>query len=83
MNKTYTISFNHELAEVVEKEKKNGKFGNTSEFFRQLVRQNFLGEDLVIERLDPSDPDAIESKRRAKTEKFIPWSQVKKKLKMG
>ena len=69
MNKTYTISVNKELARIVEKEKKHGKFGNTSEFFRHLIRQHYVNEEFVIERLDPTDPDAIESKRRAKTEK--------------
>ena len=82
MNKTYTISINQDLAKIVEKEKKQGKFSNSSEFFRHLIRQHFINEEFVIERLDPSDPDAIESKRRAKTEKFIPWAQVKKELKL-
>lgn len=74
--KTYTISFNPDLAKVVQKEMKRGKFDNTSEFFRDLVRQRFLWNGWEIEEIGPDDPDYHESKKALRTEKFIPLSEV-------
>ncbi len=41
---TYNISLNKELAQIVEKKIKSGKFANRSEFFRQILRSMFLSE---------------------------------------
>lgn len=80
MQKTFTISFNKNLANVVAKEMKRGKFENTSEFFRHLVRSQFLLNAHSIETLDAADPVAKASKRAARTEQFVPFSQVKHQL---
>jgi Arc/MetJ-type ribon-helix-helix transcriptional regulator len=42
MMQTYNISLNKELAEMVEKQVKAGRFANRSEFFRQLLREVFF-----------------------------------------
>jgi len=42
---TYNISINPELAQVVEKEIKQGKYANRSEFFRDLIRKFLLQEE--------------------------------------
>ncbi len=78
MQKTFTISFNKDLAQVVTNEMKRGKFENTSEFFRTLVRQRFLWNGWEIEELDLKDPDYKESKRALREEKFIPLKQALK-----
>lgn len=80
MNKTFTISFNSDLAKVVEKEKRRGKFENTSEFFRHLVRSQYILNVHDIEVLDATDPVAKASKRSARTEQFVPFSQVRREL---
>lgn len=74
--KTYTISFNKDLADVVEKEMKRGKFDNTSEFFRYVFRrfgQNH--EPFIIERLSDDDADYTRSKTISKKTKYTPLDQ--------
>jgi Arc/MetJ-type ribon-helix-helix transcriptional regulator len=74
--KTYTISFNKDLADVVEKEMKRGKFDNTSEFFRHVFRhysQNH--EPFIIERLTANDPDYARSQKISKKTKYTPLDQ--------
>ncbi len=39
---SYNISINEDLTKLVDKKVKEGKFANRSEFFRQLLRANFL-----------------------------------------
>lgn len=39
---SYNISINEDLAKLVDKKVKDGKFANRSEFFRQLLRATFL-----------------------------------------
>lgn len=80
MSKTFTISFNSDLAKVVEKEKRRGKFENTSEFFRHLVRSQFILNVHDIEALDATDPLAIVSKHSARTEQFVNFSQIRREL---
>lgn len=38
----YSISINDELAEIVEKEMKKGRYENRSEFFRELIREKYV-----------------------------------------
>ncbi|NCF75329.1 MAG: ribbon-helix-helix protein, CopG family [Xanthomonadaceae bacterium] len=75
---TYNISLNKELAQIVDKQIKSGKFANRSEFFRQLLRSVFLS----VEKNDIADdfiyrePYYSELKQRVKNletgkEKFI------------
>lgn len=78
MQKTFTISFNKDLAQVVSKEMKRGKFENTSEFFRDLVRQRFLWNGWEIEEIDFKDSDYKEAKRAVKHEKFVSLGQALK-----
>lgn len=80
MNKTFTISFNGDLAGVVTKEMKRGKFENTSEFFRHLVRTQFLLDTYLVEAMNARRPLAKMSKRSVRTETFVPLSQVKLEL---
>lgn len=42
---TYNISLNKELADLVDKQLKEGKFANRSEFFRQLLRHAFFSQE--------------------------------------
>jgi Arc/MetJ-type ribon-helix-helix transcriptional regulator len=74
--KTYTISFNKALAEVVAKEMKRGKFDNTSEFFRHVFRQFYQNrEPVIIERLTKADPDYSRSKAIRKQTNYTPLDQ--------
>ncbi|MEK7619696.1 MAG: hypothetical protein AAB413_00440 [Patescibacteria group bacterium] len=80
MQKTFTISFNNALVQVVTKEMKRGKFENTSEFFRHLVRTQFLFDAYPVEAIDAKHPIAKTSKRSVRTETFVPLSRVKLEL---
>ncbi|MCR4314332.1 MAG: ribbon-helix-helix domain-containing protein [Candidatus Uhrbacteria bacterium] len=80
MNKTFTISFNGDLANVVAKEMKRGKFENTSEFFRHLVRSQFLLDAYPIDAVDAKSSIAKASKRAARTEEFVSLSQARHDL---
>lgn len=74
--KTYTISFNKDLADVVEKEMKRGKFDNTSEFFRYVFRRfSQSREPFIIERLSDDDADYARSKTISKKTKYTPLDQ--------
>lgn len=80
---TYNISFNEELATVVEAMIRKGKYANRSEFFRNLVRDNCLEDDeCVIEELDTSDPDYrfIKEGKKDKNTKWIPIKDVAKEF---
>ena len=77
MQKTFSISFNNDLARVVAKEMRRGKFENTSEFFRHLVRTQFLLDTFPVEIIDTNHPIAKISKRSVRTDTFVPLSQVK------
>jgi Arc/MetJ-type ribon-helix-helix transcriptional regulator len=41
----YNISLNKELAQIVEKKIKSGKYANRSEFFREMIRKMFVFGD--------------------------------------
>lgn len=74
--KTYTISFNKELADVVSREMKLGKFENTSEFFRHIFRHYHQHrEPFVIERLTSDDPDSARSRAISKKTIYTPLDQ--------
>lgn len=75
---TYNISLNKELAQIVDKKIKSGKFANRSEFFRQLLRSAFLSgrEDNIADDFIYSEPYYSELKQRTEAlkagkEKFI------------
>ncbi|MBA3047935.1 ribbon-helix-helix domain-containing protein [Patescibacteria group bacterium] len=66
---TYNISLNKELALLVDKHVKSGKFANRSEFFRQLLRSMFLpnAADNTLNDWIYSDPHYSELKKRVKS----------------
>lgn len=57
---------------------KRKKFSNKSEFFRDLIRRAYVGnEDMVIEPILPDDADYKILEDRKKTEKtFVPLSSL-------
>ena len=78
---TYNITFNDDLASVVDKEMKRNKYGNRSEFFRDLVRKVYIFKstsDYVIEEIKESDKDYKLIKSRQKRAKFIPLDKISK-----
>jgi|WetSurMetagenome_2_1015567.scaffolds.fasta_scaffold55617_6 Arc/MetJ-type ribon-helix-helix transcriptional regulator len=78
---TYNITFNEDLASVVDKEMKRNKYGNRSEFFRDLVRKVYIfkpAPDYVIEELNESDEDYKLMKSRQKRANFIPLDKMLK-----
>ncbi|OGC82633.1 MAG: hypothetical protein A2V81_03950 [Candidatus Abawacabacteria bacterium RBG_16_42_10] len=70
----YNITLNQELADIVDREMKKKKYSNRSEFFRDLVRRQYLAEeDYSIEEILPGDPDYkfLQSlKKKSKSSKF-------------
>jgi len=66
---TYNISLNKELAQVVDKQIKLGKFANRSEFFRQLLRSIFLSnsESNGLNDWIYNEPHYSELKERVKS----------------
>ncbi|MEA2088710.1 MAG: ribbon-helix-helix domain-containing protein [Patescibacteria group bacterium] len=75
---TYNISLNKELAKIVDKQIKSGKFANRSEFFRQLLRSVFLSREKndITDDFIYREPYYSELKQRVKNletekEKFI------------
>ncbi len=74
--KTYTISFNKDLADVVVKEMKRGKFDNTSEFFRYVFRHfSEHREPFIIERVSDDDVDYARSRTISKKTNYTPLDQ--------
>ena len=67
---TYNISLNKELAQVVDKQIKLGKFANRSEFFRQLLRSLFLSNKTASDWLY-SEPYYSELKQIVKNLKTV------------
>lgn len=75
--KTYTISFNKDLAAVVAKEMKREKFEDESEFFRHVFRRySQVREPLIIERVSVDDPDHARSRQISKKAKYTPLDQL-------
>lgn len=71
---TINISLNKELADIVEHEVKTKKYANRSEFFRDLLRKNYILND--IEELDKNDPDYKLVKKMEKDSEFIDISAL-------
>jgi len=71
----YNITLNQELADIVDREMKKKKYSNRSEFFRDLVRRQYVEEDYAIEPVLPGDPDYALAKERLKKSKFVRWSK--------
>lgn len=71
---TINISLNKELADIVEHEVKTKKYANRSEFFRDLIRTNYILND--IEELDKNDPDYKLVRKIEKDAEFIDISQL-------
>jgi len=61
---TYNISLNKELAVLVDKQIKLGKFANRSEFFRQLLRHAFFSKTQTQEDWIYSEPFFSELQNR-------------------
>lgn len=81
MTKTFTISLGQPLAQVVHTEMRRGKFDNASEFFRHLVRHQYVTHRNTIEHVTKNDPDYRLSKNRLRSkdfEDFTPASRTKK-----
>lgn len=78
---TLNISLNEELADIVTKEMKDKKFANRSEFFRDLLRKEYVykNQDVVIEEIGPDDEDYKIIKKREKNAKFISEEEMFKK----
>ncbi len=78
----YNISFNKELADVVEREIKVGKYANRSEFFRDMIRDVFVREDIEIETISPRTQTYKKLKKEVKLAKnkreVTSWEEVKK-----
>ena len=84
---TYNISLNKELAQIVDKQIKSGKFANRSEFFRQLLRSVFLSVEKndIADDFIYSEPYYSELKQRVKNlkegkEKFISSKEFDKEF---
>ncbi|MEA1963453.1 MAG: ribbon-helix-helix domain-containing protein [Patescibacteria group bacterium] len=61
---TYNISLNKELAVLVDRQIKLGKFANRSEFFRQLLRHAFFSKTQSQEDWIYSEPFFSELRNR-------------------
>ncbi len=81
----YNISVNKELADVVEREIKVGKYANRSEFFRDMIRDMFVREDLDIEAISPRTQVYKKLKKEVKLAKnkgeITSWKEVKNSVK--
>lgn len=75
---TYNISINDELAELVEASIKQGYYSNRSEFFRDLLRQHYQQEGVIIEKLAANDEDykTVQKMKKDKTVEFAPFNEV-------
>ena len=49
---TMNISLSKELASIVDKEIKEGKYANRSEFFRDILRKQFIQKSQSPENID-------------------------------
>lgn len=75
----YNITINEDLAKIIEREMKRKRYGNKSEFFRELIRKTYLQRpaEYVIEELDAADPDFRElQKLKKKEKKFVPLKSL-------
>lgn len=78
----YNISINKELDSIVSKKMKEGRYGNRSEFFRDLLRRSFVFENnLDIELVPQGTKEHKEMMQIYKKGEFISWGDVKKDLK--
>lgn len=81
----YNISVNKELADVVEREIKVGKYANRSEFFRDMIRDMFVREDFEIEAISPRTQAYKKLKKEVKLAKnkgeITSWKEVKNSVK--
>lgn len=76
---TMNISLNKELMDIVNKEVKEKKYANRSEFIRDLIRTAYImNQPLIIEALDENDPDYKLIKQREKNAKFVTLEEVEK-----
>ncbi len=73
---TMNISLNKELAEIVEYEVKHKKYANRSEFFRDLIRKQYIENDLDIEYVDKDDPDYKLAQKLKKNAEYVDESQI-------
>ena len=73
---SYNISLNDALAQIVEQEIRTKKYANRSEFFRSLIRNQYVDTDSVIEEIPADDPDHKILRKREQKTKFIPLTQV-------
>lgn len=78
----YNISINKELADVVDREIKVGKYANRSEFFRDMIRDMFVREDVDVEVISPRTQTYKKLKKEVKLAKnngeVVSWREVKK-----
>lgn len=72
----YNISLNGALAKIVEKEIKIKKYASRSEFFRDLVRRQYVHEEYTIEPITDNDPDQRILKKRKRGALFIPLKDL-------
>ena len=78
---TFNISINADLVELMNHEMQTKRYGNRSEFFRDVLRRRYFQDDVVIERVAPSDPDYKLVQRRKKTAKgWVPLRKMIKKI---
>ncbi|MBT4937421.1 ribbon-helix-helix protein, CopG family [Candidatus Peregrinibacteria bacterium] len=77
---TYNISLNDELDELVKTEMKRMKYANRSEFFRELVRKQYLETDYTIEAVDEGDPDYQIIQEEKKNAAFVSFEEFKAQL---
>jgi len=60
---------NDELAEIVEREMKRGKYGSKSEFFRSLIRKVYLEQEKEMLNKENEELVASIAKKIAKEDK--------------
>lgn len=75
---TLNISLNDELAKIVENEVKEKKYASKSEFFRDLLRKEYVFKNppLLIEEIKPDEEDYKIVKSREKGAEFVAESEV-------
>ncbi|MBI5415080.1 ribbon-helix-helix protein, CopG family [Candidatus Peregrinibacteria bacterium] len=75
----YNITLNEDLADVVESQMKRRRFANRSEFFRDLIRSQYVlieNENILIEEISRDDADYAIIKKREKNAEFIPLEKI-------
>jgi Arc/MetJ-type ribon-helix-helix transcriptional regulator len=73
---TMNISLNKGLAEIVDKQIKKKKYANRSEFFRDMIRKQYVEPAIGIETLDKNDPDYKLVEERSKDADFVDISEI-------